>query len=294
MTKTPESSRLEDLAQRVSRAYLDLPHIAAGILTGSVAAGEADGFSDLDIILYHEMLPSDAELAEAWRSNGSPLRVWRAGDPAGDGFMEAYRIDDVECQFAHTTVAAWEREMADVLERFNHARVTQKALEGLLHSVPLVGEARIRQWQERARRYPDGLGRAMIQNHLDIFPLWAVPYVATRRDATIWWHEMLVEASYKVLAILAGLNGVYFSKFQFKRMNAFCARLERSPPDVSRRLEVFFGGSPAEAAEALETLVRETLDMVNTDRPEIDTSALRDKIGKRRISRPEESADSSS
>jgi hypothetical protein len=71
-------------------------------------------------------------------------------------------------------------------------------------------------------------------------------------------------------------------------MATFCDRLARSPPDLSRRLESLFEGPLPKAAETLEALAKETLDVAGAMRPDIDTSALRDKIGQRRKCRSEE------
>ena len=49
---TEASKRLQSLARELAAAYLEHTRPRAILLTGSAAAGEADVYSDLDLILY--------------------------------------------------------------------------------------------------------------------------------------------------------------------------------------------------------------------------------------------------
>jgi hypothetical protein len=129
--------------------------------------------------------------------------------------------------------------------------------------------------------YPPELGRAMVVAHLSFFPLWAVQPRMTDRDAVLWRYQALVEAGENLLGVLAGLNGLYYSTFQFKRLGRFCERMRHAPPDLSRRLDGLFGPDPDATAVELEALVAETLALVEALLPEVDTSAARRSLGRR-------------
>jgi hypothetical protein len=53
------TAHLRTLAQRVAGSYIARTEPRAILLVGSGALGEADCYSDLDLVLYYDELPSD-------------------------------------------------------------------------------------------------------------------------------------------------------------------------------------------------------------------------------------------
>ncbi len=76
------------------------------------------------------------------------------------------------------------------------------------------------------------------------------------RDAALWMQQRVIESSHNILAILAGLNHVYFSTFQFKRMHAFVADLRIAPENLAARIEALLVAAPSVAAPAVRFLNR--------------------------------------
>lgn len=283
------SSYLVRLARHVAAPYSALPGCQALILTGSAASGEADFASDLDLIAYYDALPDEQTLQRARQQSGGAERSWFAGERADGTIIEAYDVRGVQCQLLHTTVAAWQRDMAAVREQLDVTSPLQKALSGLLACLPLHGAELIRQWQAVAADYPDALAEAMVRHYLQVFPLWNLAAYLATRDATLWRYQITVEAAQNLLGVLAGLNRVYYSTFQFKRMHHFVAKLALTPADLAPRLERLFQPDAQAAGAELEQLVRETLALVETHMPAIETATLRRQLDRRRPNwQPEE------
>jgi hypothetical protein len=80
--------------------------------------------------------------------------------------------------------------------------------------------------------------------------------------------------------VLAGLNRLYFSTFQFKRMHAFVGRMTQAPPDLAGRIDRLFT-QPERAAAELESLVGETVELVRRELPDIDVTAAARWLGVR-------------
>ncbi len=277
------SQYLLTLAKRNAQAYAALPGIKAIMLTGSAAEGSSDFYSDIDMILYYDELPSEKALLAACQQNqGTERRL--LGDRSEGAMIDMYQVRSVECQCEHTTIAAWEHEIASVLEQLDVATPTQKALSGMLTAIPLFGEALIRDWQARLAHYPDALAQAMVKHYLTIFPLWGIQDRMTTRDATIWHYQLLVEGAYNILSIFAGLNHLYYSSFQFKRMHHFIAQMNIAPPALANRLEAIFHSDTMTAAAQLEQLISETVALVEQHMPEVDTTTIKKRIGWRQQS----------
>ena len=156
---------LIDLARRCAAAYVSHPAARAAMISGSAAQGESDHYSDIDMMIYYEELPSQKELDQAKTRNSSGDRLWQFGSSDAGGIIESYPVDGVECQIVHSTIAAWEAQMAQVLEKFEVESPLQKALNGMLHGVPLYGEELIACWKARAANCPDGLRDKMVEQY---------------------------------------------------------------------------------------------------------------------------------
>ena len=87
----------------------------------------------------------------------------------------------------------------------------------------------------------------------------------------------MVESAFRLLAVLAALNCVYFSTFELKRMRKLVARLELAPPRLAERIEALFGG---QAIAELESLLVDTQALLQTDMPDFDTSRAWHRYGR--------------
>jgi hypothetical protein len=277
---TAESDYLVALARRLTDAYLVHTRPRAALLTGSAAVGDSDRCSDLDLILYYNTLPAE-KTVEAAREQLGATDVKPLDDPSEREFGEAYSVAGVECQVGHVTIAAWEEDMASVLDGLAVESPIQQALGGLVDGGALHGDELIRHWQAKAADYPDALARAMVTHYLRFFPLWYVADRLALRDATIWEQQVRVESAQRILGVLAGLNRLYYSTYQLKRTHAFIGKMSIAPARLAGRLEALFGAERTAAIEELENLVRETVDLVGIHMPELDTAHIQLYMGER-------------
>jgi len=249
------------------------------LLTGSTATGEADFYSDLDLIVYCDELPTEEGIdAVIERLGGEDRRLIypRTEDEHG----EAFELGRLQCQLAFVTVRCADAEVERVLAGEELESPLQKAVEGILDGIPLHGPELIEHWRERASDYPDSLRRAMIERHWRFFPLWYVDRQVAARDALVWRHEILVNAAFDLLAVLAALNRLYFTRFQLKRMRKLVGRMRLAPPDLADRLERLVADGEG-AVRELERLVAETQALVTAELPDLELR-LRQPVGARR------------
>src|SRR5258708_2553712 len=106
---TTESAYLLELARAIAAPYIALPNTRAVMVMGSAAEGISDCYSDLDIAIYHDELPTMAEMVAVRKTNGS-IPKWLVSDREHGTLMESQVVRGVECQFGHATIEAWERD----------------------------------------------------------------------------------------------------------------------------------------------------------------------------------------
>jgi len=278
-----DSQYLLAIARRVAKAYTVHPQAKAAMVTGSVAEGLCDRYSDIDMSIYYEELPSYEELESARLQNQGSERIWTLGDTKEGVFAEAYFVNGIECQIGHVTIAIWEKDMAVVLKQLDVTSWVQKALTGILICIPLHGDELIQKWKAQTANYPDALARTTVEKYLQFFSIWGLPadYFITR-DATLFKHQVLVETVQNILGVLAGLNRLYYSTFQFKRMGKFIEQMKIAPKNLSARLENLFHEQSPTTATQLKEIVREIVSLVELHMPQIDTSQVRQKIDRRK------------
>ncbi|MEM9769582.1 MAG: hypothetical protein AAF892_17100 [Cyanobacteria bacterium P01_D01_bin.71] len=276
---TDQSQHLLDLAKRNIKAYIANSKTKAAMVSGSVAEGLCDEYSDCDMSIYYDELPSEAELQLARQQNQGSERLWILGDRKDGGFAESYLVKGVECQFGHVTIAQWEEDISNILEGYDLQSPLMKAMSGTLIGIPLYGETLIQQWKAKIANYPDKLAQKMVRHYLKFFAIWGMWEKFAERDTTLWYYQILVESAQNLLGVLSGLNRLYYTTFQFKRMGRFIEQMEIAPENLAARLENLFNQKPSIAVNQLEALVLETVKLVEIHMPQVDTSSAKRRLG---------------
>jgi hypothetical protein len=186
-----------------------------------------------------------------------------------------FPVDGMQVQLAHETLASVEADIAKVVDELEVDTPLQKALEGLHTGLALHGAETIERLRQRAV-YSDEVQRAMVQTFWRFYPLWYVADQLERRDALVWRYEVMAQSAYNVLGVLAGLNRVWFTTFQLKRMGKLVDSFELAPPRLTERLEALFDPDAKAAVAELERLVGETRDLARQRFPDLDLSLTRE------------------
>jgi hypothetical protein len=211
------------LGRTVLEPYTHLPGVACAAITGSSTEGLSDTHSDLDMTVYYDTMPPEAEIRAVRERLGAGPVIWTIGSPQGPEWAEAFRLRGVECQIGHTTVEQWEKDLNRTLAGEDPGSPLHKAMSGTLVSIPVFGAERLEAWKTKIRDYPEALRVAMVRHHLKFFAIWGVWDRLGVRDANLWFRQNLVEASFNLIGVAAGLSRRYFTPFQFKRVGAFYA-----------------------------------------------------------------------
>lgn len=275
---SPESARRLEIARRVARA-----HEAAGdaatlvaLVSGSTVEDLCDERSDVDMSVLWPTLPPEAALRDACaRAGGQPWH-WSQGDLAEGALVVAFRIDGIETQIGYSTLDNQQHELDALLVRHEPDTPNHKLAEGLLKALPLAGGAALAGWQERLATFPEPLALAMVEHALVKSPTpWRAIEQIMHRDAALWCREIVVDAGYRLLLALAGLNRRYFTRFQVKRMHRFTDSLAIVPERFAERLEALLTAPPAEAIAKLHALEGEVIQLASAQWPALDLEVLR-------------------
>jgi hypothetical protein len=264
------------LAQRVADAHRGIDDSTLMVfLSGSVVDGVADALSDVDMSVVMAELPEAGVLERACQQTGGSPWFWSAGDLAAQQLVVAFHLDGVEVQVAYASHAVLHDQIDELLLRHNPDTPLHKLAEGILKAEALFSHRPLQALQQRLAAFPPELALAMARHFSSTSPLpWKAMNQLIERDAGLWCRDLQVQACYRLLGLLAAVNGQYYTTFQNKRLHAFAARLQRCPPDLADRMQALLAAPPRPAANALHGLEGEVLALVAQAFPALDLAAV--------------------
>jgi len=266
---TSPSEHLRGVAARIVKEVRARVPLRGALLTGSAGRGEADYYSDVDLVCYVDQIPSQQVGAAVREAIGGTKDLQRASTE--DFSSEEFDVKGIRVELSFTTVRSMDIRLDALLDQLVDIDTpSQKILSGVLDGLPLHGHELIEGWKTRIAHYPEPMRRAMVQRYWRFLPLWYGNAAMAKRDADLWRLDMLLEAAFNLLGVLAGINRLYFTRFQFKGARAYIARMNLAPVRFADRLESLFDLNSEAAAAELERLVEETRALVEVELPGFD------------------------
>jgi hypothetical protein len=253
-----------NFAQNLSATLQQIPGIAMIAVLGSVARGYSDEYSDLELMLLWDQAPSPDQRTALVRLVQADYR-----HPAFEpGHHSAFLIQGIPVDLWHTTRAQEEAFMHAVLDNLSLDLVANNRVETLLSCIPLFGAEHAAAWKSRIKAYPRELALRFIQTHIPHFHLRQLTFAARRDNPTAYYHT-LSDVQCSLFLVLLALNRSYFPTFKW--MYPALGQMSHTPPQIAARLHAMFYEPPIQATEQLRMALVETLDLVETAYPQIDT-----------------------
>ncbi len=268
------------IAHRLAPLYAALPGVAAFVLGGSAARGNADRFSDIELsVLWHEP-PTDEQRRELIEQAGGDLERLYPFEAAEGVWTDDWKLgrrDDVpktgiSIDMQHYTLCFLEQTIHKTIDQFDPAPFNQGLIAGVVFGTPLHGSQWIEQWRRLVTPYPPELGVAVVNANAQCDHVWRFEMLRHRQNP-ILAYSMIVGRHERLLHTLLGLNRVYF--FGFKWLGQVCAALPIAPPELLRRSRACYAGDVATAERILGELIEQTYDLIERHMPQIDVARLR-------------------
>ncbi len=254
-------------ARELAAYYAGREGVRMIVLGGSAARGEADAYSDLDIVVYWDAIEREFIDAEPLRD----LECRRAYTTGNDEFgLESYYFGALKADFGHVAMAAWSELVDGAIVRYEAEPASMHSLEGFLNSVPLFGEEFVEEWKSKAREFPPELAVDMIRRHMRLYVPGYLEHQAYERGDLIAYYDGMSKMLRNILGIIAGLNRVYCATDEGRWAESLLSRMPIQPERTWERMREILTTDGHRAAAMLERLLVETLDLVELHMPEYD------------------------
>ena len=269
-----------ELAERIAASYMENPKTRVVMVAGSVGRGCADRYSDLEIDVYYNEAPTEADRIAAVEGCGAVLEGL---DEDAYEWEEQMSLDGFHAATSTFLVATMEGYLGEVVDRCEIVPDGQTRLYSLQHSVPLMGHDLVAQWREKAAHYPDGLVVTMLEAHLPFRGFWYAEEMLAARDDVLALYDIFIRVEQQVLGALLGLNRLYMPTPDYtKRMDEMIEAMQVKPVNLSERLKRAFRIPPQDGVDLLKGIILEVMDLVEAHMPNFDTTPYRANFNARR------------
>jgi hypothetical protein len=242
-------------------------------VTGSVARGWADNHSGLEIDIFWRETPTEAERRASLAS--LEANSVRSRPSRNEGWSEEGYVKSIKIELSQFLVETIECCLADVVEHYDTNPDKQILIASIQHSLPLHGSALVEAWQARTAHYPAELARATVKRNLQFNGYWSIREVLVERDDLLLLYDLYCQVERQLLGILFGLNRLYLHNPGGKWLDRLVQEMEIIPPGLVVRLKQVFRLAPRSGVRLLQELIDETLSLVETHMPEVDTREAR-------------------
>ena len=271
------------VARRVAETYAGNPDIAALAVAGSVGAGLADRFSDLELVCYWVRPPTDADRLRPVKAVGASLLALWDYDEDDEEWSEDYRVGELDITVSNFLVSSIERFLAEVVLETSTDPVKHMRLAAIQRSHPLIGAELMASWRARAGAFPDELVSALVEQALTVEALrgWAAREALVSRGDNLAVTDLLARTGRAVVQAVLALNRVYLPHRQLKWQRHLIAGLGLVPERLAERLESMSASPPEEGLRTAEALLAETAALAEAHSG-ADISGFREALSERR------------
>jgi predicted nucleotidyltransferase len=265
MSPNPHQAWRMALAQRLTDTLTRFDGVRAVVVAGSVGRGFADAYSDIELPIFWQYPPDDALRYSVIQSLDGELIFGYDGPSKEDQL----RIDGVQMDLWHVSLQDEEAVLRQVLEEYSLDLSASNALDTLRSCIPLYGQEIVQAWKERAQVYPNELAIRMVTAYIGSFNINDLS-LAVRREDPIGFHFHLTRQQQAVFLVLLALNRRYFPTFKWLYQTLVDMPLK--PAQVEQRMRAAYNLPKDEAVDQTRQILIETLHLVETHFPLIDTS----------------------
>jgi hypothetical protein len=271
------------VAKRAAGVYAGNRNLAALAVAGSVGAGIADRFSDLELDCYWARPPTDSDRLAPVRALGGELTALWGYDQDDEEWSEDYLIGELGVTVSNFLVGSVEQFLDDVLLRASTDPVRHMRLAALQRSCPLLGTEMMASWRARADTFPRKLVSALVEQALapEVLTGWPAREALVSRGDGLALRDLLTRTGHAAVRAVLALNRVYLPHRQLKWQHHLTTGLSLVPGRLAERLESMSNGRSGEALQTAEALLAEIVTLAGAH-SDADISAFREALSERR------------
>ncbi|WP_312458485.1 nucleotidyltransferase domain-containing protein [Proteiniclasticum sp.] len=254
-----------EIRESIRDIEFDGPELLAMAVGGSVSRGQADAFSDLELLCFWDVFPDVDTRQKLVDSIKADLIFPIDDDQNEDNLI----LKDIQIDILHNTVDYYDNMIEDAWEFHLADYQTLGFLDTITYAYPLFGNDILNAWKDKTKIYPRELAINVIFDNLVKLHNGNIELYIQRDNPTEYYAQM-VAIQRKLFNILSAINKTYAGGYKW--MYPELESMTIAPVNVAVRYKEMFSINKFEAVEDLYALVFETLILVKQQFPEVDFS----------------------
>lgn len=259
------------LGDRVADAYAAEPNAVAVLIAGSVGRGTADRYSDLEIDVYYDRAPTEAERVAAVRRSGGELIALDQDDME---FEEQFSFDGFTVTTSTFLVSTMQACLDRVTTRGEIDLRAQTRISSAQHGIAVTGQSLIDAWRVQAEHYPNRLKHAMWDEYLPTLAAFGPTeaMLAEREDLLLLYRRMTA-AQRAVVGALLGLNRIYAPTPDHDKGTAeIIGSMRHAPAHLARRMRSALLCAPTDGVRRLGEVIDDVFTVIRDAEPDGDNT----------------------
>jgi predicted nucleotidyltransferase len=262
------TEKAREFAKRIA-AYENIEAIVVG---GSVARGYADEYSDVEIIIFWDILPNDTTRYRIVDDLQGRF-LFRYNGPARE---DQLIIDGLQVDLWHISVSHQESTIDRVLNHYQSDLGSLNAMDTIRNCIPLFGEKLVQGWKIQAIQYPQQLTNMIISEHAESFRVDYLTQFNNRKDPTGFYNQLSFLQQEAFLVLLA-LNQMYFPTFKW--LYASLENMQLKPVNTAERFRKAYEVPHDSAISGTMQILEEIIQLVEDQLPDYDSELIRRRLG---------------
>lgn len=275
LTEYEKRRNIADLkAEELKRRF---PCIETIMVTGSVATGTVDAFSDLDLLCYVEgPIPDSIKKYEQIKLDElSGIEIASSNNV----YAVNYEIQGVKCEMVYFSISFVEQKIMNLLQYKDRSLSTHTVATGILQSLSLYDKTGVLAgWKCSLSTYPEEIENWLITEHLNFYSRTEMEGGLVRNDL-VYLAEKKLQNQEKLLAIWCGLNRMYYPG-KTKGLIYTLSQMEIKPSDAESRMINLWRVPAEESITILSDLIEDTFDLIELHRSDLVVSRARQQFFK--------------
>lgn len=248
-----------DLARQISTVY----PADAIVLVGSPAFGLADAYSDVDVVMFWEEVPSDDERIKIGQSYGHVHVVDSFNHQAEFSLQNAAEVihlgeSKLKLDITHKSITAQNQMVEEVLIGLDTNLKKLSQIRNISKGIVFKGQAIFDTWHNRYHPMPATLADKLIAQYLHFWAYQPLHKLVIERNDSLFARQLMTGNCEKIVQAICVMNGEY-PPDKSKHLQYLLEGLEQAPTTYERIQQVC--NHPIEEAyPILKSLIEDTFD----------------------------------
>lgn len=231
--------------EEIADLIKDLKEVKAIGFMGSIGRGNFDKYSDIDIIVYVDEIPSPNKRKKLLEDR---VKNYEEIIPE----MEIFYYKNKEVSFFYRKISDLEKVIKK-LYKDNHE--DKKISEEIENVRPIYGKEAIKNLQQKIKKFPDGILNKKLYNLRKITTLFEDLEKYLERKQLVWMNHIFEEILEDVISIIYTLNKKYYGGY-LKWFEKDLKDFNELPKNFESNLEKYIRTNPIENLSQKLTLLK--------------------------------------